>query len=253
MTRSIERFSSRVADYVNYRPGYPSEVLQLLQTECGLTPHSVIADIGSGTGKLSELFLANGNAVIGIEPNAGMRAAAEDLLRDYPGFQSVAGTAEETTLADQSVDFVTAGQAFHWFDPEKAKLEASRILKPQGWAVLVWNDRKLVATPFLKDYEALLLQFGTDYKEVRHDKAEGLIAEFFAPESVTLRTFPNNQLFDFAGLRGRVRSSSYTPEPSHPDFETMMIELEKVFLKHQQNSRVSFDYDTKVYYGHLTA
>jgi SAM-dependent methyltransferase len=251
MPQSVERFSSRVADYVKYRPGYPSEILQLLKTECGLTPQSVIADIGSGTGKLSEVFLANGNVVIGVEPNAGMRAAAEDLLRSYSGFRSVEGSAEDSTLPERSVDFVTAAQAFHWFNPELAKLEASRILKPDGWAALVWNHRKLVATPFLEDYEALLLRFGTDYKEVRHDKAEGLIAEFFAPASVSLMIFPNNQVFDFSGLKGRVRSSSYTPEPGHPDFEAMMLELKTVFEKHEQNGRVTFDYDTKVYYGHL--
>jgi len=251
MSQSVERFSNRVADYAKYRPGYPREILRLFETKCGLTPRSIIADVGSGTGKLTEIFLANGNPVFGIEPNAVMRESAEALLANYPNFRSVDGTAEATTLAESSVDFMTAGQAFHWFDPVAAKLETARILKPGGWAALIWNDRKLTSTPFLEDYEAVLLKYGTDYKEVRHTNAERLIAEFFAPEEVKLEVFPNEQVFDLEGLQGRVRSSSYTPPPEHPSFASMMNELEQIFETHKKNSRVVFDYDTKVFYGHL--
>jgi ubiquinone/menaquinone biosynthesis C-methylase UbiE len=251
MSQSVERFSSRVESYAKYRPGYPNDIVQLLEEECGLRPQSIIADIGSGTGKLSEVFLANGNPVVGVEPNSGMRAAAERILRSYSGFKTIDGTAEATTLPDSSVDFVTAGQAFHWFNPALAKVESARILKPEGWVVLVWNDRKLKSTPFLENYEALLMKYGTDYGEVRHDKAERRIADFFAPATVNLKVFPNEQVFDFAGLTGRVLSSSYTPEPQHPTFEPMLDELRLIFDKHQSNGYVVFDYDTKVYYGRL--
>jgi SAM-dependent methyltransferase len=249
MSQSVERFSSRVENYLKYRPTYPVEVVQLLENECGLTQHSVIADLGSGTGKLSEVFLQNGYSIIGVEPNAPMREAGEKLLSTYAKFSSVNGTAEDTTLSESSVDLIIAGQAFHWFDPAKAKVEAARILKTDGWIALIWNDRKLATTPFLKDYEALLLKYGTDYKEVRHDRAESAIDEFFAPAKPKLAIFPNEQIFDHDGLRGRVLSSSYTPEPDHPNFSAMMLDLKSVFDKHQQNGRIVFDYDTKVFYG----
>jgi ubiquinone/menaquinone biosynthesis C-methylase UbiE len=251
MSQSVERFSSRVENYIKYRPGYPLEVLEFLEAKCGITRQSTIADIGSGTGKLAELFLDHGYSVIGVEPNAGMREAAENLFRDVPTFTSVNGTAENTTLPDSSVDLLTAGQAFHWFDPQLARVEAARIVKPDGWVALVWNDRKLTSTPFLKDYEALLLKYGTDYQEVRHDQAEKRIAEFFFPAEFNLQIFPNVQLFDFDGFRGRVLSSSYTPEPDHPNFQPMMLDLKSVFDKNQQNGHVVFDYDTKVFYGHV--
>jgi len=251
MSQSVERFSSRVDNYIKYRPGYPTEIVTILKNECGLTPQSIIADIGSGTGKLSELFLKNGNAVIGVEPNAGMRVAAEKILESYSSFKSINGTAERTTLDPTSVHFITAGQAFHWFNPADSKTEFLRILKPHGWVALIWNDRKLQSTPFLQDYEAFLLKYGTDYQAVRHDKAEERIADFFGPATVTLKVFPNDQVFDFDGLRGRVLSSSYTPDPEHPNFPPMVHELEQIFDKHQRNGRVVFDYDTKVYYGHL--
>jgi len=249
MSQSVERFSSRVENYIKYRPTYPLEVVHLLENECGLTTQSIIADLGSGTGKLAEVFLEHGYSIIGVEPNAPMREAGEKLLSNYAKFTSVNGTAEDTTLSDSSVDLIIAGQAFHWFDPQKAKVEAARILKPDGWVALIWNDRKLATTPFLADYEALLLKYGTDYQEVRHDRAESAIDEFFSPIKPKLATFPNSQIFDHDGLRGRVLSSSYTPEPDQPNFPAMMLDLKAVFDKHQQNGRVVFDYDTKVFYG----
>ncbi|MGB7230441.1 MAG: class I SAM-dependent methyltransferase, partial [Candidatus Acidiferrum sp.] len=161
-----QRFSNRVADYLHYRPGYPSAIRDLLRSECGLRPGHLVADIGSGTGFLSELFLKNGNRVLGIEPNEEMRRAGEEYLASYDGFASINGSAESTTLGDASVDFVAAGQAFHWFDQDVARREFIRILKPAGWAVVIWNERLTDTTPFLRDYESLLRNFGADYARV---------------------------------------------------------------------------------------
>jgi ubiquinone/menaquinone biosynthesis C-methylase UbiE len=248
------RFSSRVADYVKYRPGYPREVLGLLEAECGLTGGSVVADVGSGTGILSELFLKNGNRVYGVEPNREMREAGERLLAGYPNFESVDGRAEATTLADRSVDFVTAGQALHWFDLGAARREFARVLKDGGWVAVVWNERRTEGTAFLEAYERLLLTYGTDYKEVSHKYAEdSLIVPFFGEDEVRLRKFDNAQTFDFDGLRGRMMSASYVPEPGHENFEPMMRELAALFEQHAREGRVRVEYDTMVYYGRLTS
>jgi len=203
MTDSVNRFSSRVENYVRHRPGYPVEVVDLLVTECGLTPESVVADLGSGTGILSELFLRHGNPVYGVEPNREMRAAAERLLKDYADFHSIDGKAEATSLADDSVDLVIAGQAFHWFEQERARREFLRILKPEGWVILIWNQRRLYSTPFLRAYEELFLKYGTDYEQVRHENVYEDIASFFAPEGFRAATFDNFQTLDFDGLQGR--------------------------------------------------
>jgi SAM-dependent methyltransferase len=246
------RFSSRVEDYVKYRPGYPEALLRLLEEECGLTASSAVADVGSGTGLLSELFLRNGNRVYGVEPNREMREACEQLLAAYTNFASVEGRAEATTLEDASVDFVTAGQAFHWFDPPRARREFARILRPGGWVALVWNDRRTAGSPFLEDYERLLLEYGTDYAEVSVKYAEeSMLAALFGPSEPSRRTFDNEQVFDFDGLRGRLMSSSYTPEPGHPNFEPMLRELEELFRRHRRDGRVVVAYDTKVFYGRL--
>lgn len=247
-----KRFSSRVADYVRYRPSYPGEVIELLKKECALTSDSVVADIGSGTGLLAVLFLKNGNKVIGVEPNRKMREAGERVLAEYTRFVSVDGTAEATGLTERSVDFVTAGQAFHWFDRDKARAEFSRILKPGGWVVLVWNSRQTDTTPFLKAYEGLLLRYGTDYQAIRHDNLdERVIGRFFEPGGFKKVTSQNKQVFDFEGLKGRLLSSSYTPQPGHPDYEPMLADLRAIFEEYQTEGKVAFEYVTEVYYGHL--
>jgi SAM-dependent methyltransferase len=248
------RFTDRVGDYARYRPSYPPELLQLLREELGLRPDHVVADVGSGTGLLSEPFLANGNAVYAVEPNRAMAAAAHDALGGNARFRDVDGRAEATGLEPGSVDFIVVGQAFHWFDAPRARAEFHRILKPGGWVVLVWNVRRLEGTPFLRDYEAFLREWGTDYKEVssKYHDDEALRA-LFGPGGYRTRRFDNRQTFDLDGLRGRLLSSSYAPPPDHPRHQPMLAALPELFERHQRGGQVAFEYDTHVYYGRLTA
>jgi SAM-dependent methyltransferase len=248
---ATQRFSSRVENYVRFRPGYPPEVLELLKSECGLTPDSVIADIASGTGIFTRMLAENGNRVFGVEPNDEMRRAGERLLESYSAFTSIAGTAETTTLPDHSVDLVTAAQAAHWFDREKARREFIRILKPGGWLVLLWNERRTDSTPFLREYEHLLLAYGTDYREVRHERTTAEIADFFSPSPFRSSTLEMRQEVNYAGLEGRLLSSSYTPTSDHANYDAMLRQLRRIFDAHQIDDRVSLDYNTLVYYGQL--
>jgi len=250
---AVKRFSNRVDDYVKYRPGYPAAIIDFLSAECGLTPDAVIADVGSGPGILSELFLKHGNRVFGVEPNQEMREAGERILAGYQSFTSVAGSAEATSLPAHSVDYVTAAQAFHWFDRERARAEFERILNPSGWVVLLWNERITETTAFLREYEELLLTYGTDYKEVRHENVYENIAAFFAPQEFRLKSFPNQQVFDYDGLKGRLLSSSYVPAAGQPNYDEMLVALRRLFEVHQKDGRVVVEYDTRVYYGTLLA
>jgi len=248
----IHRFSNRAEDYARYRPGYPRAIVDVLRAECGLAPESVVADVGSGTGLLAQVFLENGDMVYGVEPNAAMRQAGEQMLKDYPRFRSVAGSAEATTLADASVDFVVAGQAFHWFEPKAARTEFARVLRPRGWVAIVWNQRKKDATPFHRAYEKLLQTYGTDYQQVAASYPERMrMEEFFGSGAYRHQSFATEQKFDFQGLRGRLLSASYSPAQGHPKHEPMMAELKKLFDEHAEGGRVRFQYETHIYYGHV--
>jgi SAM-dependent methyltransferase len=252
MTKSpTARFSDRVEDYVRYRPGYPPEVLDLLRAECGLRPSHIVADIASGTGMFTRLLLENGNSVFAVEPNTEMREMGIRQLESYNRLVSVAGTAEETTLRSASVDFVTAAQAAHWFDLPRARAEFARILRREGWCVLIWNERRTATTPFLRDYEQLLLTYGTDYKEVRHERTTAMIHEFFAPALADERVFDLRQRFDYEGTAGRLLSSSYAPLEGHPSHAPMMRELQLIYRAHATDGKVEFEYNTRVYCGHL--
>lgn len=248
---STTRFSNRVENYIKYRPKYPSEILDFLRNELNLEQQHIIADIGSGTGFLSELFLQNGNSVYGIEPNTEMRRAGEKLLGRYSNFKSIDGTAESTGLESDSIEFVVAGQAFHWFDVERTKVEFKRILTPDGWVILIWNERT-ETTPFLRAYEKLLQTYAIDYQKVDHRNVdEKVLTQFFGSDSYQLRQFKNQQQFDFEGLTGRLLSSSYTPAEGHPNYQPMMMKLKKIFDTFQEEVKVTFEYDTKMYYGRM--
>jgi SAM-dependent methyltransferase len=302
-TDAKQRFSNRVADYVRYRPSYPSTLIDLLRDECGLRPDHAVADVGSGTGLLSKLFLENGNRVLGIEPNEEMRRAGEEYLAAYKNFSSVRGSSEATMLADSCVDFITAAQAFHWFEPIATRREFLRILKPSGWVVVIWNDRRISETAFGRAYEDLLVRYGTDYARVKeaypetHDMEDffgssaaaskndplevneknrskdrplqnpsnvaaandpGVVASL-QTGAVSLRTnferreLPNFQEFDFGGLAGRLRSSSYAPKEGDENFAPMMAALHELFDASQKSGCVRMDYTTQIYFGRLDA
>lgn len=253
MPAPTERFSNRVENYIRYRPSYPPAVVEILQQEIGLTTRWTIADIGAGTGISAKLFLEQGNEVFAIEPNGPMRAAAERLLAEYPKFHSVDGSAEATTLSEVSMDAVVAAQAFHWFDPVKAGVECRRILKPAGWAILLWNTRRLDSTPFLCDYEALLKRHGTDYHQVRHENVdESRLDQFCGPGRWQKRAVDYEQRLTLDGLRGRAKSSSYVPADGDPAQEVMLRDLDELFAKHQHAGHVVIEYDTEIYFGRPT-
>jgi SAM-dependent methyltransferase len=251
VSNATSRFSDRVENYVRYRPGYPPEALQALRDECALAPRHIVADIASGTGIWTRMLLENGSQVFGVEPNAEMRQAGERLLAEFPKFTPVAGTAEATTLADASIDFVTAAQAAHWFDRERSRREFARILKPEGWLVLLWNERLTDSTPFLREYEQLLLTCGTDYEDVRHEKTTDSVNDFFDPMPFQARVFEMRQEFEYAGIEGRLLSSSYAPGPEHPNYAPMLRDLRRIFDTHAVAGRATFDYKTRVYFGRL--
>ncbi len=247
-----ERFSQRVADYVKARPSYPRAALDCLRDEFGLRREHVIADVGAGTGIATGLLLERGCTVYAVEPNAAMRAEAESALRGNPRFRSVAASAEATTLPPRSVDWVVAAQAFHWFDPDGARREFSRILRPGGNVALLWNDRR-EDTPLMSEYEDFVQRFGIDYEQIKHQGQAALarIDRLFRSAPPEVRSFVNIQRLDLDGLIGRAASSSYLPGRGHPRYNEMVAALGELFARHQHGGEIAFEYATRLHVGRV--
>lgn len=241
------RFTNRVANYVKYRPSYPEAVIDFFRETLGLRTTDHIADVGSGTGIFAGLLLEQGYTVTGVEPNDGMRQAAEQQLAGYPLFTSMQGQGEATGLPGQSIDLVTVAQAFHWLDPVATKKEFLRILKPGGHIAVIWNIRQ-TDTPFLSAYEKLKSGFATDYTTTGRDNANNLPA-FFAPAPMQVTVFPHQEQLDWDALKGQLLSASYIPLPGQARHEEMMQQLKEVFQAHASNGYVTMEYKTKVYWG----
>ena len=246
---STTRFSDRVADYTKYRPDYPASVYQFLQQHYRLDKRSVIADIGAGTGIFCEPLLKRGCNVMAVEPNGPMREACDARLSCWSQYRSVAGTAENTTLADASVDLITAAQAFHWFDQTACRCEFARVLKPAGGTALVWNRRDDIGAPFQSDYESLLRERVPAYSDVSHKSlSDAEIAQWF-DDDIEVRQFEHEQRFDFDSLCGRLRSSSYCPTPDTHAYTSLIDELRQIFERYAEGNEVRFIYATQVYAG----
>lgn len=251
------RSDSSVWEYARYRPRYPQNMLNLLQQETGLESSWVVADVGSGTGASAELFLDAGHVVYGIEPIAPVREAAKTLLGlRYPGFQSIAGSAEFTTLPKHSIDLVVCAQSFHSFEPTAVRAEFCRVLRAPPWAVLIWNERRKNVTSFMCDYERLLLhEFGEDSAQslFRNVTSCESLARFFGSSDYGATRLLNCQTLDLDGLTGQLASTSYSPECGDGRKSVSPAAARELFEKHQTDGRVQIDYDTIVYWGQLPA
>jgi len=245
---STQRFSERVEPYLAGRPRYPSELVAHLAAAGALPPHGVVADIGVGTGLSAEPFLAAGHRVIGVEPNAPMRAAGVEYLARFPGYEARDGTAEATGLAPGSVDLVIAGQAFHWFEPGAFRAESLRVLRQGAWAALIWNDRDLTGTPFLAGYEALLLDYGNDYQAIRY-KHQGTdaIPVYFGRRAPAAKELRHRRNLDWAILAALAGSASYLPAPGQPRHAELIAALRELFEANAADGSVEMRYTCRVH------
>ncbi|OLE85818.1 MAG: hypothetical protein AUF79_16105 [Crenarchaeota archaeon 13_1_20CM_2_51_8] len=244
------RFTGRARFYSTSRPSYPSRILDILRTNVGFDQSHIVADIGSGTGLLSELFLANGNHVIGVEPNDDMRIFAEKSVGKFSKFLNVRGTAEHTSLESASIDLVTVGQALHWFDCEASSREFARILKMKGHVCIVYNDRNNEDS-FMKDYNQVVSKYARNRASVPNID-DDYLSRFFRRGKYSKFSMPNEQLLDFEGLLGRMTSASYMPSPDDEEqFASLKEDVARLFQTYEQLGKVRMLCDTTVFLGKI--
>jgi ubiquinone/menaquinone biosynthesis C-methylase UbiE len=250
MKDSVNKFTDKVENYIKFRPDYPSEFLHELK-RYNFSKDSIIADIGSGTGKLTQLFIKNGNTTYAVEPNANMRDFADKLFKKYRHYISVNGTAENTTLENKSMDFVTVAQAFHWFDPQKSITEFKRILKEKGVLVLIWNVRK-IDTVFLNEYEKIISTYSENYKETWHRNTDDDMMKGCFKNEYEKIVIAHSQRFNFEEVIGRYLSSSYSAKEGTERYIKIYDELKRVFeLYKEDDNKIRFNYDMEIYAGNI--
>ena len=239
------RFSSRVENYVKYRPNYPKDALSFL-FENGINKDNVVADIGSGTGIFSNQLITNVKKLYCVEPNDPMREYAESLLNKYDNFYSIKAPAEATTLEDNSIDAIVVAQAFHWFDIEKCQIEFNRILKDENSHIfLIWNNR-LSNTDFLLKYDEVLCNLSKDYNIVNHQNLGDREFDYFFDKKWAKYEFDNVQIFNKEQFVGRVASSSYNPEKGDDIYEKFYENINRIFDEENEEGFVKFNYKTQI-------
>lgn len=248
---NTNRFTGKAKEYTKSRPGYPKEFLDYLFTDIGFCSDSVIADIGSGTGKLTKELLRLGCIVYAVEPNFDMRETAERELGGFDKFNSLPGSAEKTGIADNSVDFVTVAQAFHWFDHKAFGAECRRILKTDGSVVLVWNMRD-EKSGIVKANDIVCRKYCPKFTGfsggINFDDEK--ISAFFGGE-YNIKVFENNLSFDRDGFISRNLSSSYALSEGDKDYDEYISALNKIFDEYSDGEILIMPNITTVYVGRL--
>lgn len=245
-------FSGRAGNYVKFRSDYPASLKKYLVEELGINSNDIIADIGFGTGLLSRWFLELGAQVYGVEPNSDMRKEGERNLAEFAKFKSVVGSAEHTSLPDHSLDWIVAGNAFHWFDPEKTKKEFQRILKPRGRVFLVRTDWKEHPSQRMQEYDRIIMKYcvGRGGVVTDPDLERKTMDAFFTKYSranlgESLTQYTREQ------LKGRFLSTSYSPQVGHPQHDNVIKELDELFDKYEEGEYFSFGILATVVCGSL--
>ncbi len=241
MRENTEKFTGRVAGYAQYRERYDSGlVLPLLRSWCGLLPQWTVADIGAGTGMLSDVFLANGNPVIAVEPNAEMREACARLHQGDAKLNIVNGTAEKTGLANASVDMISVGRALHWFDLESAAREFRRVLKPCGWVAVVAFGRSKDGREENEAYEELLRPYtrngeGTHAGYTVYQQLE----QVFAGGELRRTEISGEMHMSWDAVRGLTLSLSHAPLPGSAQFSDFEHALREYFARYERDGKVT--------------
>ncbi len=245
---NTHKFSGKAEVYQRARPSYAKELLDFIAQSWQIGTGSRVADIGSGTGILTRQLLGLGATVYAVEPNADMRAKAEELLGEHPNFVSVIGTAEQTTLPDHSVHLVTAAAAFHWFDPERFKQECKRILLPGAPVALIWNKARLSSEINL-GRESIFRKYCPNFKGFSggNDNEDKIKRAFFNGD-LQERRFPNPLVYDRQTFVNRALSASYSLIETDANYEAYLAELGELFDRHAVDGNIILPQDSVAYF-----
>lgn len=243
------RFDGKGEIYAKARPKYAWSLFDYLKNTLNIPAGSVFADVGAGTGIFSEQLLSCGYKVFAVEPNEDMRKKAEEKLALRENFISVNGNAANMNLPDSSVDYITAAQAFHWFDAEAFRRECRRVLKPGGRVIIVYNsrDEKAACTKALAD---LRHKYNPEFHGFSNGMSHEKCIAFFAGTCDIFRA-DNTQTYDRQGYIDRVLSSSYSLRAGDNGYEEYLEDINRMFDMFSADDFIAIPTETVAYIGNL--
>lgn len=254
MNEIYKLFDNKAVLYAANRPSYSPHVLKYLQKDLGLAPTALGADIGCGTGQLTKILAGYFNLLYAVEPNESMMAECQKCLCGCKNVHYIHRCAESTGIIDHTLDYITVAQAFHLFHNTETLQELKRILKPNGYLIIIYNMKNHSSNLFLKN-EEVLLKYCPLYKRNFHSmefKTESF-ADCFTEDSYQYRQFSNDntEYLDCDTFINRTLSASYAIPIENPSFPVFVKELEKVFTKFSVNQKIKMELSTVIYSGHL--
>ena len=245
-----DKFTNKVNDYVKFRPSYPKEFIDYLHITLGMSGESVVADVGAGTGILTKLISPISGTVFAVEPNKNMRTACIEYCEGLGNITCVDGSAENTKLKDNCLDFITVAQAFHWFDADKTKMEFKRILKPTGKVILVWNSR-VPENEMHMENDEICRRLCPEFKGFSgSSKAEDeRYISFFENSECERTIFKNDRVLTLDQFIGGSLSASYSPNVDDLQYDDFVGSLKNLFHKYSVNGKLLVPNNTRSYAG----
>lgn len=249
---STQNFSGLANDYTIGRPVYADAFVEKLYSQYGFSAQSIIADIGSGTGKFAKQLLNKGSFVYCVEPNDDMRNTAIKELGKYEKFRAVDGTATETNLNNRTVDFITSAQAFHWFDVTLFKKECKRILRKDGMVFLIWNMRDMSSKINQSSFE-IYSRYCPKFKGFGGgiQKDDARIKEFFNDKYDYIE-FDNPLFYDKEKFISRSLSGSYSLQYGDEFYNEYIDALSALFEKYSKDNILTMANKTVAYIGRMS-
>lgn len=248
-------FTDKAEVYSRFRPSYPMDIIRYLSQF--IHAENTVADIGAGTGKFTKMLCHLGCNIIAVEPNTEMLLKASDYLLNYPNVTFVKSPAEDTNLADNSVDLITCAQSFHWFDTEAFKKECIRILKPNGKVMLLWNTADY-STEIVKEMNEIHKQYCDGYTK-RYSERSGLntplngnakdVKQLFFCGEYENFLLKNDLEFNKEAFIGNRLSRSYAPKQKDKEYKPFVAALESFFAKYQNDGKLIIPNITECYIG----
>ncbi|HAE58271.1 MAG TPA: hypothetical protein DCG54_01870 [Anaerolineae bacterium] len=241
-------YDTKAEKYAKYRWDYAAQAIAALFDTADVSLQTVVADLGAGTGILTRHFVGKTKLVYALEPEDEMRGVLERVFSGNRFCQIINGSAEHSGLAAHSVDLISVGQAIHWFEPEAARKEFLRILKPAGWLALLRNYG--TDPVYEKAVGQLFEKFSKPEPAARISRQP--LSFYFGNDSYQKLLFPFEYTLDWEYFLGSLMSSAFMPDENSPNYAEFESRAREVFDILSLNGQLKSTGETELLISQVT-